>query len=149
LARERIGRGEYDPLKDVLTPDELEHFQATGELPNDIDWHHTMQTSSDFSMADDVATIQPVRNPEHIFGEHGGHTGSTPTAGIRRDVTSPERPIYDPNSPDVQTRRYDPMAPGEDDLPMGDQGLGDSTLDDALPDVDTQLRRDYPQLFNP
>ena len=112
-ARERIGRGAYDPLMDTLSPDEVETFVDTGRLPEDISWHHTVQTSSDPSMADDIGTIQPVRGNDHIFGEHSGDTGMTPTAGIRGDVTTPERPIFDPNDPQTQTERYYPGAGDE------------------------------------
>lgn len=118
LARERILRGEYDPLVDTIPADELEEFLDTGRLSHtteQVDMHHTVQKSSDPSMADEVESIQPVTNSEHAV-EHDGDYGATPTAGIRGDVTNPDRPIYDPNDPDVQAGAYSPnYGHGNDD----------------------------------
>lgn len=120
LAYERMSSGKYDPLQDLLTADERERFlDSKGkDLPKDIDWHHTRQSSSDPAMADVPEHIQPLRIPrEHIFGEHLGRPADVPTAGIRGDVTSPEKPIFDPNDPEVRTREYMP------DEPAGEQPL--------------------------
>jgi hypothetical protein len=75
-------------------------------------------------MADVPEHIQPVRYTEHLE-EHLGDPGKVPTAGIRGDVTTPERPIYDPNDPEVQAGRYNPSEPaGEGGLEQ--EGIGET-----------------------
>jgi hypothetical protein len=121
IAYERMSSHQYDPLQDLLTFAEADAFIDSGgkELPKDIDWHHTRQTSADPGMADVPEHIQPLRHAEHIFGAgaHRGKPANVPTAGIHGKVTSRERPIYDPNAPEVQSRRFDPNEPvGEETL---------------------------------
>ncbi|MEM8742763.1 MAG: RHS repeat-associated core domain-containing protein, partial [Pseudomonadota bacterium] len=117
-ARERILRGEYDPLVDTIPADELDEFLETGKLSHttdQVDWHHTTQKSSDPMMADEVDSIQPTTNAEHGV-EHNGDFEATPTAGIRGDTTTPDRPIYDPNDPDVQAGAHHPDYGYDDDM---------------------------------
>lgn len=124
LAYDHMSKGEYDPLQDLLTADERDAFlESEGkELPGDIDWHHTRQTSADPGMADVPEHIQPLRHREHMYGEHGGKPANTPTAGIRGDVTSPKNPIYDPNAPEVQSGRFNPNEPVGDGS-LEEQGI--------------------------
>jgi hypothetical protein len=119
IAYERLSKHQFDPLQELLSSDELEAFlESEGEeLPKNIDWHHTVQTSQDPGMADVPEHIQPVRYTEHVGGEHLGDPGGVPTAGLRADVTTPEQPIYDPNAPELQARRYNSFEPtGEQTL---------------------------------
>lgn len=113
MAYDRMSKGKYDPLQDLLKADERAAFLASKgkELPKGIDWHHTRQSSADPAMADVPEHIHPVRHTEHKYGEHSARPGDVPTAGIRGDVTSPKQPIYDPNAPEVQTGRFDPNEP--------------------------------------
>jgi Domain of unknown function (DUF4157) len=130
MAYERMKAGQYDPLQDLLTADERAAFMDSEgkELPKDLDWHHTRQTSADPGMADVPEHIQPTRHVEHMFGEHQGQPGNVPTAGIRGEVTSPSKPIYDPNAPEVQTGRYNANEPAAEGT-LEDQGMteGDMT----------------------
>jgi hypothetical protein len=132
MAYERMRAGEYDPLQDHLTPDQREAFmdfmkareeRAPKDLLKDLeevaksdtDWHHTMQTAADPAMADVAETVQPTSRKGHFWDEHPGNTQSPPTAGIRGDVTTKERPIFDPNAPEEQTARFNPQEPVETD----------------------------------
>jgi hypothetical protein len=126
IAYERMSNGEYDPLQDVLTPDERAQFlDSEGkELPKDIDWHHTQQSSADPGMADVPEHIQPLRIREHIHGEHLGRPGNVPTAGIKGDVTTPTKPIFDPNAPEVQTGRVSPNEPPAEPT-LGEEGFSE------------------------
>jgi hypothetical protein len=128
IAYERLSNHQFDPLQNLLSSDELDAFlESEGEeLPKNIDWHHTVQTSQDPGMADVPEHIQPVRYTEHLE-EHLGDPGKVPTAGLRGDVTTPEQPIYDPNAPEVQARRYNPYEP------TGDEGLEQEGLSEAPP----------------
>jgi hypothetical protein len=110
IAFDRMSSEEYDPLRDLLQADERAAFLEDKELPKDIDWHHTRQSSADPSMADVPEHIQPVSYLEHRFDEHSARPGDVPTAGIR-DVTSPKQPIYDPDAPEVRASRANPNEP--------------------------------------
>jgi hypothetical protein len=65
-------------------------------------------------MADVPEHIQPVRYVEHVPTEHLGDPAKVPTAGIRGDVTTPEEPIFDPNDPKIQARRFSPNEPANE-----------------------------------
>jgi hypothetical protein len=112
MAYDRMSEGQFDPLQNLLAADEINAFLQSGgkKLPKNIDWHHTRQSSADPGMADVPEHIQPVRYLEHKFGEHSARPGDVPTAGIR-EVTTPSKPIYDPDAPEVQTARYNPNEP--------------------------------------
>jgi hypothetical protein len=113
MAYERMSKHQYDPLQDLLEKDEIDAFLTSKgkDLPKNIDWHHTRQSSADPSMADVPEHIQPVRYTEHKYKEHSARPADVPTAGIHGDVTSPEKPIHDPNAPEVQTARFNPKEP--------------------------------------
>ena len=149
IAYKRMSKDQYDPLQDLLSSDERTAFlESKGkELPKNIDWHHTVQTSQDPGMADVPEHIQPARHTEHIYEEHQGDTGGAPTAGIRGNVTTPEDPIYDPNAPEVQARRYNASQPlGDEDLE--EEGFSELTSRKPrdfrdLPRAPQALRADY------
>lgn len=111
-----MSKGEYDPSVDLFEADQVATFlnsegkNLSKNLPKNTDWHHTQQSSALPELADVPETIQPLSYLEHKFDAHSARPGDVPTAGLR-EVTTPAKPIYDPNAPETQTARYNPREP--------------------------------------